>query len=159
MILCLRLLCLVTSSQKCLCALISHCVHMTKNDFNKIWDQSPPPHSQPSVNELYLFAQKDFPGRVDIGKADTLSEPVQLGLDTIVICYCYSRVCVRRKSSQDGLCCLQGHLLTYQTPTKGKGTVPCAWLKITVKNPLEGQWSANMNVCTKQSSCEYQHFW
>lgn len=63
-----------------------------------------PCHSQPSAHELYLFAQKDFPGRVDVGKADTGSELVQLGLDTIIFCYCYGRVCVRRASSEDGLC-------------------------------------------------------
>jgi len=64
----------------------------------------PSPHSQLSANEPYLLAQKDFPGRVGIGKADTGSELVQLGLDIIIFCYCYSRVCVRKKSSENGFC-------------------------------------------------------
>lgn len=85
---------------------LSLCSYITLGAYDKKPNVGlvPSSHSKPSANELYLFAQKDFPGRVDIGKADTGSELVQLGLDTIIFCYCYSRVCVRRKSSEDGLC-------------------------------------------------------
>lgn len=62
----------------------------------------PSPYSQGSANKLYLFAQKDFPGGVEVGKADTSSQLIELGLDPII--FCYSQAWVGRKGSEERLC-------------------------------------------------------
>lgn len=86
-----------------LCSYLTLSAYDQKPILTKDGRSSPP--SQSSTKALNLFAQKDFPGRVDIGKADTGGELVQLGLDPIIICHCHchSRVCVGTKSSEDGL--------------------------------------------------------
>lgn len=98
------------------------------------------PHSQSSAKELNLFAQKNFPGRVGIGKADTGGELVQLGLDPIITCHCHSRVCVGRKSSEDGLWGLQG---PFHPPKTYQEKGDSSWLNIPVRDSPEGQWPAH----------------